>query len=299
MKGVDVAVHDHRGRKQRLQLLVLPLFVDRPLAVLAGDFQAGIADAVGSRDKQEVVHPHRRSARRVELVAEIVAPQERPLGRFDAQDRDTGGDDQLPLAVDGDRDGRAVAGRVLAHGPGQLAGVFVVGGDGIVLVAAGLDDDQVAFQQGRQRRAPVVKLRHRAGVGRAGVFELVGGPDPLAVRRRQANQFAHREEAIELAVVVRRRRARAGALLLLVQVVRGDVHRPLLLAVAGAQADDGILGAALAHRVQAVVHDAHGGKAGAEWHLPQDLRRRFLPIGVQAGLAADAVALGPEELRPP
>src|SRR5208283_625689 len=105
---------------------------------------------------EQVVCPEGSGAAAIELVADRIPPQEIALDWIDAQDRLARDGNDLPAACRGDGNRRTVPGWVAACSPGHLAGVLSKSDQRVVLVAAGLDDDQVVLDERRAGHAPVI-----------------------------------------------------------------------------------------------------------------------------------------------
>ncbi len=240
------------------------------------------------RDEDRVRHVGGDPGRRAAGLPGVLPQQPAVLGSEGKQAAGAEEDD-LPHAVDGDRQRRGVGRRVRLRGPDELPGRLVEGEEGAAVRAAGLDEELVALDH---RRGGVAVL----GDGPAVLGREIVAPDRPSVPGGDGVEAPPGTHGIDHSAVDGR--CRSGAVAPRAGEAGTDPMAPQLLAGGGVEADQELAVAFVPERVETPLGDGDARETLAHRDPPEDPRVAGPPGLEESALVRHGVPMGPAPLWP-
>ena len=301
--AVEVAVFDDGGAPVvEAFVFAAPDGFGAEAAAGFGDFEGAGADAVAGGAVDDVFKDDGAGGGG-DFVGEGGAPQDSAFLGVDRDEAGLGEEDGLVDAVDVGEDGGGVGHLVVLPFPGDLAGFFVEGEEGLAFAAAG-EEEEAAVDEGG---GGVLPFDVHAGV----FLEDVVLPDEVAGVGFEAVDAEVGVDAVGVAVVDDG--GGAGAVAAFVAFVAGiaaavvfgddgEGFAPFFLAGACVEAEEGFAGVAVDFSgddgVGVFGGDSEGAESGGGIGFPEGFEAGALPVADGGGGFDGAVAVGAAEGSP-
>ena len=301
--AVEVAVFDDGGAPVvEAFVFAAPDGFGAEAAAGFGDFEGAGTDAVTGGAVDDVFKDDGAGGGG-DFVGEGGAPEDGAFLGVDGDEAGLGEEDGLVDAVDVCEDGGGVGHLVVLTFPGDFAGFFVEGDEGLAFAAAG-EEEEAAVDEGG---GGVLPFDVHAGV----FFEEVVLPDEVAGVGFEAVDAEVGVDAVGVAVVDDG--GGAGAVAAFVAFVAGvaaavvfgddgEGFAPFFLASAGVEAEEGFAGVAVDFGgddgVGVFSGDSEGAEAGGGFGFPEGFEAGAFPVADGGGGFDGAVAVGAAEGAP-